>query len=292
MCSHCAPDELNSFAGLVSIGVVIVLMYLYQTTEPVVQAARREVFLPDADTPGVNAILDLASGELLPAGEGVHQLTVFREMGKGDLAYDRAFICLRGGKAKLLQAGKLTNLKIKGQIEDSTAYQLPGTPCCLVVTTAEGDAYEVKVLSVEGDEAGIHIEYWKSAEAPAEFTGVVQVIHPDSAMKLSRLGKAVVMYATDHNGKLPGTLQELKPYLGGEDLRWLIENVRYFGKGQERERPDTPIAYDKTLLEKGNGTNVLFSDAHVRFLQPEELERLGIATFPKEEGKIEVRREE
>ena len=57
------------------------------------------VFLPDADSGNVNAILDLASGKLLPAGEGVEQLSVFRDLGKGDLAWDRVLICLRGAEA-------------------------------------------------------------------------------------------------------------------------------------------------------------------------------------------------
>jgi prepilin-type processing-associated H-X9-DG protein len=238
-----------------------------------VDVAKRQVFLPDADTPGVGVVLDLASGELLPAGAGKQQLTVFRELGKGDLAYDRVLICLRGGKARLLQEGRLANLEIFGQMEDSTAYKLPTTPCRLVVTTAEGNAYEVKVLSVEGDKTGVHIEYWKSAGALAGFTGAVAVLHADPAVKLSRLGQAVAVYAADNNGKMPATLKELKPYLGGDDFKWLIENVRYFGKGQESQEPDTPIAYDNTLLEKGNGTNVLFLDGHVGFLTPEELKR-------------------
>jgi prepilin-type processing-associated H-X9-DG protein len=78
------------------------------------------------------------------------------------------------------------------------------------------------------------------------------------------------MFANDNNGKMPAALQELKPYVG-DDFQWLVENVTYVGKGQERKEPDTPIAYDKTLLEKGNGTNILFLDGHVEFRQAEEL---------------------
>jgi len=438
----CAFDKYNHgvgwssrLAGVIGAGTAKLVV----KPRPFTGAAHvRQVFLPDADTPSVNVVLDLASGELLPAGTGKEQLTVFREMGKGDLVYDRAFICIRGGKAKLLRADKLTNLKIKGQVEDSTAYELPSLPCSLVVTTSEGDNYEVtvmsadnsganleykkmlaepapiapvagfgpvapveagkrkvflpecdtttydlldlasgkiinsepggemldigdphgkgnlyfdrnskghwlasvrgtrmqlrtdgglsspepellsrriaayyvlpeipcqylvttaggdryelKVLSIETDDKpGVHIEYWKSAEAE-KYQKVMQKnregelkfqqnLRQKSGEQLSGLGKAVVMYANDNNGKMPAALQELKPYLGGEDLRWLIENVRYFGKGQERERPDTPIAYDKTLLEKGNGTNVLFSDGHMGFLTPEELKKP--VKFPK-----------
>lgn len=247
-----------------------------------------------------------------------------------------------------------------------TGYLLPRFPCRLLVTTAEGDSYEVQALAAT--ENGINLEYRKLPGRPGQpdlakalelaeglyelYQGVVTAIENkdtdtalllvdqlitngrafeqmvkgtsaemyvkaggpvleelrvalqqkqmdrarslvnvfnqigppissaleraveqqervNSAQKLSRLGKAVVMYANDHNGKLPSTLQELKPYIG--DFQWLIENVRYFGKGQESKEPDTPIAYDKTLLEKGNGTNVLFKDGHVQFRQAEEL---------------------
>jgi len=36
------------------------------------------------------------------------------------------------------------------------------------------------------------------------------------------------------------------------------------------------IAYDKTLLKKGEGTNVLFLNGFVKFCRPEELGKLGI----------------
>jgi len=182
----------------------------------------RKVFLPDADTPGVNAILDLASGELLPAGEGVQQLTVFREMGKGDLAYDRVLICLRGGKAKLLQAGKLTNLKIKGQIEDSTAYELPSLPCSLVVTTSEGDNYEVAVTSA--DNSGANLEYKKMLAEPAEVASVASfgpakvarlydIDHPTTTEK-----ECAIDFDTGKLSKIPPQARQMP----GDDLmRWL-----------------------------------------------------------------------
>jgi hypothetical protein len=40
--------------------------------------------------------------------------------------------------------------------------------------------------------------------------------------------------------------------------------------------PQTVLAYDKTLLEKGEGTNVVFNDFHVSFEKPDILEKLGI----------------
>ncbi|MBA7603106.1 hypothetical protein ES703_10210 [subsurface metagenome] len=74
-------------------------------------------------------------------------------------------------------------------------------------------------------------------------------------------------------------MQELEPYIGKkQDFQWILDNVAYLGKGKKaRTPPDAVIAYDRTLLKKGNGTNVLFNDHHVEFRTPEQLEKLGIA---------------
>ena len=368
--------------------------WIERPTAKFVGVTHRRVFLPGEDEPGVGVLLDLASGELLQIlhPESKRPYGVWPERGRGDLTYDNQFrggpggesaykhglFCLRGAKARTLEKDGFGKLKIVLQSEDVTGYLLPRFPCRLLVTTAEGDSYEVQALAAT--ENGINLEYRKLPGRPGQpdlakalelaqglyglYQGVVQAIENqdtetalsfvdqlitngrafeqmvkgtsaemyvkaggpvleelrvalqkkeidrarslvnvfnqigppissaleraveqqervNSAQKLSRLGKAVVMYAADNNGKMPATLKELKPYLGGDDFKWLIENVRYFGKGQESKEPDTPIAYDKTLLEKGNGTNVLFLDGHVGFLTPEELERLGIITGKK-----------
>ena len=121
------------------------------------------VFLPDADTPEVNAVLDLASGELLPTGTGQQQLTIFRELGKGDLAYDRMLICLRGAKAQRIGTGPygeyFGRLKVMDQIEDATVYQLDlgHIPGRYLVTTGDGEDYEINILSA--DKTGIRLGY-------------------------------------------------------------------------------------------------------------------------------------
>lgn len=127
------------------------------------QKAEREVFMPDADTKGVGVVLDLASGELLRAGTGQEQLTIFRKLGKGDLAYDGVLICLRGAKAKLIvsdmRGDHLTDLKIKGQIEDMTAYELElrTIPGRFRVTTAKSESYELAILSADSN--GLTLRY-------------------------------------------------------------------------------------------------------------------------------------
>jgi len=104
-----------------------------------------------------------------------------------------------------------------------------------------------------------------SAEARAE-----------SAMRLSDLGKAVLFYAVDHEGKLPEGLIDIRPQFG-VGFSWLYDHVEYLGRGMTtHDNPERPIAYDKTLFLEGNGTNVLYLNSRVVFETPERLKVLGI----------------
>ncbi|MHC4476351.1 MAG: HEAT repeat domain-containing protein, partial [Planctomycetota bacterium] len=109
-----------------------------------------------------------------------------------------------------------------------------------------------------------------------------------SAEKLKRLGRVLLVYANDdERGGYPDTLRQLLKgdYINLEDFRWFDENLAYLSKGKTAmDRPGLPLACDKTLLAKGNGTNVLYNDGHVGFAGAEEFERLGI-------GDAEVRSE-
>ena len=100
----------------------------------------------------------------------------------------------------------------------------------------------------------------------------------ESAKKLQELGKALLMYANDHEERYPDTLQDIQSYLRNEqDLQWILRNVEYLGKGKTaRDRPDKIIAHDKTLLKKCEGTNVLFVNGLVEFCRPDRLEKLGV----------------
>ncbi|MEN6335750.1 MAG: hypothetical protein ABFE01_15975, partial [Phycisphaerales bacterium] len=63
------------------------------------------------------------------------------------------------------------------------------------------------------------------------------------------------------------------------DIAWLEKEIEYLGKGKTiRLPPQTVVAYDKTLLSRGEGTVVLYLDTHVAFESPAALKRLGIAT--------------
>jgi len=102
----------------------------------------------------------------------------------------------------------------------------------------------------------------------------------ESAQKLRQLGKAVLIYANDDAGNyFPENLQKLRDgdYIDATALKWFSENVEYLAKGKTAAAPpDMILAYDKSLLLKGGGTNVLFNDSHVAFEGPERLRGLGI----------------
>jgi hypothetical protein len=111
----------------------------------------------------------------------------------------------------------------------------------------------------------------------------------ESVRKLRELGKALAVYANDNEAKYPDALQELyeQDYVDRKDLEWFLENVEYVGKGKTAaDPPNMVIAYDKTLLEKGKGTNVLFNDTYVGFENPEQLKKRGITGPEKKKAAI------
>jgi len=104
-----------------------------------------------------------------------------------------------------------------------------------------------------------------------------QEVAPLSTKTLSTLGKALLIHANDYEDKFPDSLRDLHEYLSDGDLAWLGQNVTYLGKGLTvTAHPETAVAYDKTLIEKREGTTVLYLDSHVAFEEPDELERLKI----------------
>jgi hypothetical protein len=113
----------------------------------------------------------------------------------------------------------------------------------------------------------------------------------ESARKLRALGRAMVTYSGDYGFKFPD-LRALHKYgnLKKKDLEWLLENVVYIAKGKTNGNilPNTVFAYDKTLLEKGGCTNVLFADLRVDFLKSKQLKKLGILRLGEEQTAIKV----
>ena len=128
--------------------------------------------------------------------------------------------------------------------------------------------------------------------------------YPESAEKLRALGKALLMYANDYDDKLPDALGNLRAYVDERnrrsyvneaDLKWFQDNVEYLGKGMNiADRPDLAVAYDKTVLRRGEGTLVLYLDSRVAFEGPHKLDTLGIvvppaATRPDDPGEARMR---
>ena len=100
-----------------------------------------------------------------------------------------------------------------------------------------------------------------------------------SASILSRLGKALLIYANDHQDRYPDTISQVESYLRDkQDFEWIVQNVVYLGKGKPiAGLIESPIAYDRALLTMGSGTNVLFGNSMVLFRSAEKLEKLGIS---------------
>ena len=100
-----------------------------------------------------------------------------------------------------------------------------------------------------------------------------------SASILSRLGKALLIYANDHQDRYPDTISQVESYLKDkQDFEWIVQNVMYLGKGKPiAGLIESPIAYDRDILIKGFGTNVLFGNSMVLFRSAEQVEKLGIS---------------
>lgn len=97
-----------------------------------------------------------------------------------------------------------------------------------------------------------------------------------SMQHMSKLGTAITIYADCNKGKYPKHLKEFRSYFG-IDLDWILKNVCYIGAKLTKEAPpDKPIAFDKTMLLKEDGTAVLFNNMLVEFVRPDKLETLGI----------------
>ncbi len=95
---------------------------------------------------------------------------------------------------------------------------------------------------------------------------------------LDRLGRALRFYANENEDRLPSSLEEVKKHINREErYQWIVENVQYLGAGLLfSQSPSLVVAYDKTLLAKGDGTNALFLDNHVEFIESEKLAEHGL----------------
>jgi len=95
---------------------------------------------------------------------------------------------------------------------------------------------------------------------------------------ISRLGRSLLLYASQHEDRLPSSLEEIRDLADSEEqYEWYLANLEYLGKGMSVAEPPTlVVAYDKTLLAGGKGTNVLFLDTRVEFVEPDRFAKLGL----------------
>lgn len=110
-------------------------------------------------------------------------------------------------------------------------------------------------------------------EMHPEFRNLKQQL--ESACQLEKLGRAISAYRLKYGGNFPMSLDKLKSFSEPDALYWLSENVEYLGSGR-REHESEVIAYDKSLLDRANGTNVLFYNGYVEFCRPKRLKAIGI----------------
>jgi prepilin-type processing-associated H-X9-DG protein len=250
------------------------------------------VFLPFVEKEPL--ALDLATGELIKIickGEidfdNPDFIQALKELKKGDLILDNGFVCLAG-----------VTIDSEPHFESGLPfswYRIPKyLPVAMIVTTAEGLRYNLNVVITS--HKGCLLAYTlisPDATKPFVFSHLAtakEVDRIESANKLHELFRAALMYAGDHEERYPDTLPQIGSYLrNNQDLRWILENVVYLGKGKDSKEPPYELfAYDKTWLEGGKGKNVLYFDGHVEFESRGELKNLGIESNSKTGVQIEV----
>jgi len=98
-----------------------------------------------------------------------------------------------------------------------------------------------------------------------------------SAEMLMYFGRAMLVYANDHDGRYPNLPDQLREYLHTEQFTWARQNIEYFGGGRTvSDDPDVVLAYRK-LIPGAKGTNVLFNDGHVEFISGARMSDLNIS---------------
>jgi type II secretory pathway component GspD/PulD (secretin) len=102
-----------------------------------------------------------------------------------------------------------------------------------------------------------------------------------SAEMLMYFGRAMLIYANDHDGRYPSFPDQLREYLKPNQFSWAKGNIEYMAAGRTTSsRPDVVTAYDLKLMAQEKGTNVLFNDCHVEFVEPERLRELNLHGTP------------
>ena len=103
----------------------------------------------------------------------------------------------------------------------------------------------------------------------------------ESAKMLMYFGRAMLIYANDHDDRYPNMPHQLREHLTSDQFAWAMRNVEYLAGGRTTSsRPEVVTAYDVKLMAQEKGTNVLFNDCHVEFVEPERLSELNLRDTP------------
>ena len=107
-----------------------------------------------------------------------------------------------------------------------------------------------------------------------------------SAEKFNRLGRLMLIFTNDQEEPL-AHFNQLKGHGPEELVSWARKNVvlnrEWLGKHNPGMAPDPSqiVAYDQDLLKYGKGTNVLYLDSHMGFVDSEHLDEL--SSFMRED---------
>ncbi len=158
-------------------------------------------------------------------------------------------------------------------------------------------AYDRALLALGKGTTALFLDSHIEFVAPDEFakyglSGGVEAVRQKNAERderdrsegnLNRLGQGLRVYGNHNENQLPPSLAEIRQHLGREErYQWLVENVEYLGAGLLFSQSSAlVVAYDRALLTKGKGTNVLFLDGHIEFVEPEKLAKLGPSGKPR-----------
>ncbi len=150
--------------------------------------------------------------------------------------------------------------------------------------TREGAIGMLQILAVDTANQTIQLRYRLLQEEAGNSEGDADSEsqrHSQSVRTLMRFGLIACIYADRHDGKYPTSVDDLKDLAKEEELdfAWILSNIEYVGAGKSAYDPNperTVLAYDRTLLQGGKGTYVVFRDDHAEFVEPERFSEYGL----------------
>jgi hypothetical protein len=123
---------------------------------------------------------------------------------------------------------------------------------------------------------------------PAMARAREQARRASSMSNLKQIGLGLLMYADDHDNKLPSDLTAITPYLAGSQVldsprkpKNFTESSYIYIPGQTTSTdPGNMVAYENPAFCQDE-VSVLFLDGHVEFMKPEAFRRALEATCKK-----------